>query len=352
MGNGSRRRLAPLLLAALLALALAACTGKSAESGEDAVRQKGGQMMQEWLDRRYPGAELVSAEPYVFHNLGVAPHELTDTVSGTFRYRGAEQSYWLDTASGVVYFEQSGETAERFGALCGDYAADALGLGGDYSVSVNSGAYIDIGVNANERPNLLPADFVLSGAALEDFVFSPKGRPAITVEIQYRVPDGFDVSRITFAQAQRVREEYGLLLDVAVRNGSEEAVLSGDRAEYRRMAFGDLPDFRVWMPVYERRERLNERTGETETQITERDVSRDLVIERTADGFYKPKFPNGWFRALVYAYDGSEMLRHTYYYVSDNNRTVELEWQETERGWQLGANDNYLSDTRPFAELK
>jgi hypothetical protein len=46
------------------------------------------------------------------------------------------------------------------------------------------------------------------------------------------------------------------------------------------------------------------------------------------------------------------MPQHTYYYVSDNDKIVELEWQETERGWRLGSERTYLSDLHPFAEMK
>jgi hypothetical protein len=105
------------------------------------------------------------------------------------------------------------------------------------------------------------------------------------------------------------------------------------------------------MPVYERKETLDGKTGRIETKITERDVNHDLIVERTADGFYTPKFPNGYFYANLYAYEGSEMLRHTYYYVSDNEKTVELDWEETERGWRLGSESNHLSESHPFAEM-
>ncbi len=352
--RGKQTGFLALLLAAFLAFSLAGCMSGPKESEKNAARQKGEQMMREWLDCTLPDAELVSAEPYVFHNLGVAPYELMDMVSGTFRRGGKEQSYWLDTVSGAVYFEQGEETEGELRELCATYAAEALGLGGGWEVSDRYGVYMDVGIRstAYTPPVLLPAEFVLSGASLEGFVRSPKARPAITVSLTYRVPDGFDVSRVTFAEARRVLDDCGLLLDFfTVENGSEETVLRAGSAKYTRMGFGDLPDFRVWMPVYERRETLNARTGEVETEVTERDAVRDLAVERTADGFYRTSFPNGWFPALVYAYDGSEMLRHTYYYVSDNNKTVEVEWRETARGWQLGSNDNTLSDTRPFAEL-
>ncbi len=342
-----------LLALFALVLCLAGCFGERyTDKEKDAAQKKGEQMMREWLSVRYPGAELESAEPYVRHNLGVSPYELTDAVSGTFRYRDTEQKYWLDTASGVVYFEQSEETAEELRALCAAYAAEALGLG-DFEAADGALAYIDIGAESASYapPDILPADFVLSGAPLRDFVYSPKGRPVITVNAAYRVPDGFDVSRVTLAEARRVLGDYGLLLCCAVRNGSEEAELDGDSAGYTRMEFRDLTDFRVWMPVYERKEELDGKTGEVKTKTTERELGRDLVVERAADGFYKPEFPNGWFHALVYAYEGSEALRHTYYYVSDNNRNVELSWRETERGWQLGADDAYLSESHPFKEL-
>ncbi len=342
-------------LLALLALVfcLAGCFGEQyTEKEKDAVQQKGDQQIREWLDKTYPGAELVSVEPYVRHNLGVSPYELTDTVFGTFRRSGEEQKYWLDTASGTVYFEQSDETARELGGLCAACAAEALGLGG-CEPDENASAYIDIGAGSHSYapPNVLPADFVLSGETLESFVRSPKGRGAITVSLTCRVPDEFDVSRVTFAEARRVLDEYGLLLDgFTVEDGNETALLRADGAGYTRMEFRDLPDFRVWMPVYEREETLDGKTGRIETKITERDVGRDLVVERTADGFYLPKFPNGYFYANVYAYEGSEMLRHTYYYVSDNNRTVELDWEETERGWRLGSESNHLSESHPFAE--
>ena len=60
---------------------------------------------------------------------------------------------------------------------------------------------------------------------------------------------------------------------------------------------------------------------------------------------------NGYFYANLYAYEGSEILRHTYYYVSDNGKTVELDWEETERGWRLGSESNHLSESHPFAEM-
>lgn len=331
-----------LLALLTLLFCLTGCFGKPSEGKTNATAQKGEQMMREWLASRYPDAELKSAEPY----------GSTALVSGTFQNGDEKQKYWLDTLGGTVYFEQSEETMEQLGALCAPYMADALGLGGQYEVAT-TGVYIDIGVRAANgiRPNVLPADFVRSGKPLESFIRSPKERPTLTADISFRVPDGFDVSHITLAETRQAINERNLAFEYfTVESGSEEIELRPEHAVYKRMGFGDLPDFRVWMPVYERDERLKS-TGEVETKTTEREVGRDLIVERASDGFYKPNFPNGWFHALVYAYEGSEMLRHTYYYVSDNNRTVELEWRETERGWQLGSDDNYLSDTRSFAEL-
>ena len=344
-----------LALLALL-LCLAGCFGRQySEKEETAVRQKGEQMMREWLARTYPEAELVSVEPYVSHNLGVAPYELTDAIYGTFRSGGGEQSCWLDTASGVVYFEQDEETAEQLRELCAAYAAEALGFGDGCEINGNVSAYIDIGASSasDAPPDILPADFVRSGGTLEDFVRSPKERPAITVDFTCRVPDAFDVSSITFAQTRRILSEYGLLLDrVTAEGGDEYAELRAGRVTYQRMEFRDLSDFRVWMPVYERVEKLDGSTGKVETTTVERDAGRDITIERAEDGFYKPEFPNGWFPAQLYACEGSEMPRHTYYYVSDNDKIVELEWQETERGWRLGSERTYLSDLHPFAEMK
>ncbi|MBQ9459365.1 MAG: hypothetical protein IJU66_05470 [Oscillospiraceae bacterium] len=346
------KKASALLLLLSLVLSLTGCMGERyTDEEEDAVRQRGEQMMREWLDAKYPGAELASVEPYIWHNLGISAYKLTDTVSGTFRCGDGEQKYWLDTASGIVYFERD-DAAEALEELCASCAAEALGLGG-CEADGGTRAYIDISATTESGapPNVLPADFVLSGASLESFVRSPQGRPAITVDAVYRVPDGFDVSGVTLERAQRVLGDYGLLLRCTVKSGSEEAVLKADRAVYTRAEFRDLPDFRVWMPVYEREESLDKKTGEVKTRIVEREIGRDLTVERGEDGFYKPNFPNGWFHALVYAYDGSEMLRHTYYYVSDNDRSVELDWQETERGWRLGATDTYLSESHPFREL-
>ncbi len=139
-------------LLALMALVfcLAGCFGEQyTEKEKDAAQQKGEQMIREWLDKTYPGAELVSVEPYVRHNLGVSPYELTDTVFGTFRHNGEKQKYWLDTASGVVYFEQSDETAEELGELCTAYAAEALDLGGGFEAADCANAYIDIGAGSH-----------------------------------------------------------------------------------------------------------------------------------------------------------------------------------------------------------
>ncbi len=338
-----------LSLALLFVLLLAGCKSYS-KGDEDAVRRKGEQMMRDWLENAYHGVELVSATPFVARD--PSGDSLTDFVYGTFRYRGEEQAYWLDTASGAVYFEQSGESARELSELCGAYAAEALGLGDGCAIDA-AGASVDVGVRqpSGARPAVLPAEFVLSGTSLESYVRSPEARPPLVFTVSFRVPDAFDVSGVTLAEARRALDERGLLIEyAAVENGSESLTLRGDRAAYQRMGFADLPDFRVWMPVYEREETVDRKTGRVAARVTERDASRDLAVERAADGFYRPKFPNGWFPAVVYAYDGSEMLRHEYCYVSDNNMVVDLAWTKTERGWSLG--DTPLSESHPFTEKK
>ena len=345
-------------LAALLALlvCLAGCTGEQyTEKEENAARQKGEQMMREWLAQKLPSSELVSAEPYIFHHTGVAPYQLTELVSGTLRSGGQEQKYWLDTSSGAVWFEQSAETMDALGKLCAETVAEALGL--DSCQTTDASVSYDIGVL--EQPDVLPAEFVLSGKALEEFLRSPDGRPVLPASLSYLAPDDLSLDGFTLADTRRALDEvldkYGIQASVGVKNEDEFVILSAGQVAYTREGFIDLPDFRVRATVYESREAVDA-AGKTTTEVIERGAS-DLAVERTADG-WKTSFPNGFFQTEIYAYDGSEMLERAYDWLKEPNAANDydkpLQWKETGYGWALCFTDRDelcgLSDKHVLAE--
>lgn len=353
-----KRAIALVALAALLCC-LAGCMGSNYTEGEkDAAGKKGEKMMSEWLERSLPGAELVSAEAYISHYTGVAPYKLTDLVTGTLSYGGEEQTYWLNSTSGEVWFEQSEETMDALSALCGAYAAKALGLEGCLLVGHSARYYI----GAVEQPNVLPAEYVVSGKTPEDFLRSPEGREALPCTLSYSAPDDFALSDFALADTCRalegLRDGYGIEATVDVLNGSEYLVLGLNRAYYTRQGFIDLPDFRVRATVCERVESVDPETGKVTTEITERGAS-DLSVERTADG-WKTGFPNGYFNTEIYAYDGSDMLEHEYVLLKDpdaaNDYDKPLAWKKTDLGWALCFTDRdevcYLSDRHELAEKK
>ena len=333
----AKRTLALCLAALVFAAALLGCTGnKYTEDEKAAAEEKGRKMMQQWLERELPGAELLSAEPYVYHNPGLAPYKLTDLVSGAFRQDGREQAYWLDTAGGRVWFEQSEETMAELAELCAAYAAEALGLEkGAWELSAAQ-AYFNIGVR--ERPRLLPADFILSGRTLEEFLRAPKERPPLSVSFSYFVPGETSLERFTLADIRRVLDEYGLEGSVCLDNVCETAALNAGKARYERWGFLDLPDFRVWAEVFERSEKADPETGEITVETLEWDAQRDLLVERTAEG-WTTTFPNGYFFARVYAYDDSPLLEQTLVWRAEGEGQSEsdraLYWKETDLGWAL-----------------
>jgi len=352
-----KRAGALLVLLALLAC-FAGCMGEQYTQREkDSAQQKGEQMMREWLELTLPGAELVSVEPYVFHNLGVAPYQLTELVSGTLRNGAQEQRFWLDTSCGEVWFEQSGETMDALGALGGAYVAEALGLGGSWQLT---GAQVHYDIGVLEQPDVLPAELVLSGKTTEEILRAEDGRPPLPASFSYRVPDDFSLSGFTLDEAQRALDvllsRYGMQASADVHNGSEMVALSAEQAYYTREGFIDLPDFRVRATVYERRETLDAETGKTASEIIERGAS-DLVVSRTADG-WTTSFPNGYFSTAVYAYDNSEMPRHAYVFLKEpgvsNDYDRPLAWKETDLGWALCFTDRdqicFLSDKHVLAE--
>ena len=339
--NKAKRSLALWLAALVFAAALLGCTGnRYTEDEKAAAEEKGRKMMQEWLERELPGSELLSAEPYVFHKPGLAPYKLTELVSGAFRQGGREQAYWLDTASGRVWFEQSEETMAALAEVCAAYAAEALGLA-DCAWEVSAAqVYFNIGVL--ERPRLLPAEFLLSGRTPEEFLRAPKERPPLTVSFSYLVPENVSLERFTLADFRRVLDACGLEGSVYLDNGSESVSMNAGKARYERWGFLDLPDFRVWAAVAERSEKADPETGEITAETRELDAQRDLLVERTAEG-WKTTFPGGYVFARVYAYDDSPLLERELVWRaegegrSENDRS--LYWKETELGWALTFSD-------------
>ena len=345
--NRYARASALLLAALLLAASLLGCTGKKYTDDEkEALRDKGKQMMQEWLNRELPGAELLSTEPYVRHNPGVAPYVLTELVSGTYRHGGQEQRYWLDTACGRVYLEQTGEIVDRLREACCAYAAEALGLGEDYETDpgANNAAWLDIGVPEAKDP--LPAEFVLSGRTPEEFVRDPGSRDVLKVMFCYSVPETADLSGIGMETVLRMKNEYGLLAyNLLVESRSESVYLFPDRVTYDRYGMEDLADFRIFLTKVERREKLDPATEEITAEIEEFDPDRDLAADRTEDG-WKFSFPNGWSAVSVYAYEDSELLQKQLVSRKDpadpGDRDAELSWTETAWGWTLCDANGYL----------
>ena len=351
------RKLWAVLACLALLACFASCTGhRYTEKEKEAAQKKGEEMMQAWLEKELPGAELLSAEPYIFHRLGIAPYELTDIVSGSVRQEGRELRCWMDTGSGEVWIEQSGETMDELGRLCGVLVAEALGFGEGYEIT-EARAEFEIGVL--ERPPVLPAAFVLSGGSLEEFLRAPGERPALSVSLSYLLPEEASLSRFTLADMRRVLEENGLTGSVYAENTFEEVSLSADKADYKRWGFLDLPDFRLFAALFERRETVDPETGETVTEITELDADRDLRVERTAEG-WKTSFTNGYFTAFVYAYDGSELLEREYIWRETpgavNGYDKPLEWKENALGWALCFRDSgvvcSLSEEHEIAEVK
>ena len=190
---------------------------------EDEAKQlleSGTQKMQSFLAENVPGAEITGTENHIdYYPSG--PRYLSDYVAGKFRSdEGGEQDFLINAVTGEVYFGLSEEKGNELRDACVSCVAERFGFGNGYETYAGTegfawlvlptlapGTERRVGHDSFEYTGL-PAEAVLSGKSMEEFVREPEGRPLIGLHHWYYLPEGMDLSGIRLEKGTQVFGNY------------------------------------------------------------------------------------------------------------------------------------------------
>ncbi len=351
--DASKRLLAGIL-AALVCLLLSACTGE--QYREDEAKQlleSGTQKMQSCLAENGPGAEITGTGNHIdYYPSG--PRYLSDYVAGKFRSdEGGEQDFLINAVTGEVYFGLTEENETEFRDACVSCVAERFGFGNGYETYAGTEGFAwlvlpTLAPGTERRVGHdsfayagLPAETVLSGKRLEEFVREPEGRPLIGLHHWYYLPEGMDLSGIRLEKARQMRDEYGILPDnVVVYASGQDLEIYSRSLDYARSSYGDLGPFRIRFTSFSRRENSDSDDGEILVEEREHVPGTDVTVTPTEHG-YRFDFPTvGWFEPYLYAEDGSEVLGKDYLFNYDtedkNSEDWPVRWVRMDSGAEEG----------------
>ena len=194
------------------------------QADADQVTAKGNEMMQTWLTENMPDAELTECAAYIVMSLYDGNEYLSDYASGYIR-TGEENTEFMITVSGAVYFRTDPETQSKLNESAEAYIQEITGLaaakGENHYILCNVMVPVRDGDSVNEIPGVeyfgsqwfgvyvLPADTDTEN--LDAFVRDPASRPMLEIHGNFLLPEGADPAEYDLdAIKQQLKEEHGM----------------------------------------------------------------------------------------------------------------------------------------------
>ncbi len=356
------RKAAMFMITMAAAFLLNACVGPQYKPEEEAaLRDRGQNMMQEWLDLNLPGEKVAEAEAYIDIFLG-GPHKLTDFVNGTYSENGGQYRFLINTASGEIFTSKG---MEEMQGPAWDYMLEKLELDPQevekrteeegaltgfaaclYIKSKTDGSAFEP-LHDFYLESVLPVDVVYGGPEEElterigRFLEDPKREHTISFRADLELPDETDISRFSPGGLMRMQDTDGIYYEWArIHNKTQDLWHYGWMGHYCRYGWVDLGDFRIWSELdYISDKRNPKAEAGFDREEIHVDPADFCPIIPTEDG-YRIEYPeelthNPAFR--IVAKPDSEIMRYDYLHTSDGGKTTrDCHWQQRRDGdWDL-----------------
>lgn len=326
-----KRHVLCLLLMLIMSINLVSCDNYEHEDATY-ITEKGTEMMQTWIDKNMPDAEIVECSAFI-NNIAYTRQEyLFDYVIGCLKHNGENIFFAMDILTEEVYFQNDQNINNELNEVALNYLCDTLEI--DTNIA-------DISLNCyvlapfHDENHELEAyqmnygfDFGLPANVddLVSFVRNPNNRPLLYTQSNIMLSDEIDLSKFDFATFDTISKECGMLFSELNLENSTQTAKFVNKDWYTSAV---LYEYGQWIEkediymkgyIHVRDEQRNDLTQEISVSDRYFDASNDFVFEKTDSG-YMYCLPNeNWKEGFyLYAHEGAEILEYNYnyYFCSD-----------------------------------
>lgn len=343
-----------LCIAAVLALlfCLSGCyplEPQYEEAEAELVKEKGAELMEEWLSENLPDARLDKCTAYIAFSPVDGNKYLTDYVQGTYLRNGLSTWFNLNTVSGEVYFPAEPALMGELSLIAEEFLYETMGVSPENPVSGFKCAVVaPVAVSPESRtvPGVGVLELGLPQGAedLDTFVRNADVRHRLYVDRVLIITSGQeDVSGWDLGAFDRLEEACGMELGYLRLESGAGSVTFEDRdgiCTVRRDRNGTLLSGEGYYLTGAVESRVEVRSGAEVTMThTVFDAERDLVFEKTPGGFRfelpGEDIPGGF---CLWAEGDSELVSKRPVVVTGEGVEIKALWEKQDSGERLLVN--------------
>ncbi len=165
-------------------------------SHEDKLKEKGMEIMQDYLSEKHPEAEI--GDPVCLHAVHYNGDFLTDYISSTYTEDGKETGIAVDISTGQIY---TSEHYEELNSACIDAVADTLGLDEESITGTESDVVLRLppkheGEKIEQLPDIIHVELRMLPEQITDageYLNDPEAD--IAADITYSLKDGTEMEK-------------------------------------------------------------------------------------------------------------------------------------------------------------
>ena len=309
----------------------------------DRITQKGTELMQGWLNKNMPGAELRECTADSLMWMGDGNKYLTGYAYGSIEDKDKVTDFAIDTETGDVYFKMDQDTQHALERAMASYLYECMDIVQEY----DDGFSCSVMAPSYDQEHFDSFDYGLPAGVkdLDEFVRNPDSRPPIHIsKAQISIPDDTDISIYGLEAFEKLSEQCGIKIEGLTMTNNRQTVTFGNGNagfyEYGILLEGN--GYALWGAVHVREEKRDSSTNRIILSDQTFTPELDLEFEETEKGF-RFSFPNEYwghgFR--FYAKENSEFIRHNYIYYYGNHEST-ISWKEQSQGFYVMVSENQM----------
>ena len=311
----------------------------------DQITQKGTELMQGWLNKNMPGAELRECTADRLMWRGDGNEYLTGYAYGSIEDKDKVTDFAIDTETGDVYFKMDQDTQRALDRAMAAYLYECMGIVQEYD---DDGFSCSIMAPSYDQEHFDSFNYGLPAGVkdLDEFVRNPDSRPPIHIsKARISIPDDTDISIYDLEAFEKLSEQCGSMIDgLTMANNTQTVTYGSGNAgfyEYGVLLKGN--GYALWGAVHVREEKRDSSTNRIILSDQTFTPELDLEFEETEKGF-RFSFPNEYwghgFR--FYAKENSELILHNYICYYDGNYVSTISWKEQSQGFYVMVSENQM----------
>ena len=309
----------------------------------DRITQKGTELMQDWLNKNMPGAELreCTADSLIWMGDGYA--YLTGYAYGSIEDKDKVTDFAIDTETGDVYFKMDQDTQRALDRAMASYLYECMGIVQEY----DDGFSCSIMAPSYDREHFDSFNYGLPAGVkdLDAYVRNPASRLPIHIsKAEISVPDDTDLSVFNLEAFETLSGQCGSVIDGLTMANNTQTVTygSGNAGFYEYGVLLEGNEYVLWGAVHVREEKRDSSTNGMILSEQTFTPELDLEFEETEKGF-EFEFPHGgWGHGFrFYAKENSELIHHNYIYYYGNHKST-ISWKEQSEGFYVMVSVNQM----------